>query len=146
MHIGSTKPEQQRPALAAGYKPPMRIQIGVMVSFFLVILPAIALAALGYMWYIENVLKLDVNAKPEGIVDRLFILVTVLPMIPVMVLGILVSGILWMLIMARLLSWPDIQYYTAKKGPRCPILSDWLDRLWLRMTEFKRPQSQIPQN
>jgi len=53
--------------------------------------------------------------------------------------AILLTGIPWMFAMAHLLSWNDIQYFTSKKGPRVPWLSDWLDRVWLRMIESRRP-------
>jgi len=123
------------------YKPPVRTQITILASLFVVVLPAIWFAAMGYMWFIEHGLKLDANAQPDGIVDRLLILVAVLPMIPVMLVAILISGIPWMFVMSRVLSWVDIEYFTTKKGPRVPLLSDWLDRLWLRMIESRRPES-----
>jgi hypothetical protein len=123
------------------YKPTMRTQIILLASFFVMVLPAIWFAGMGYMWFIEHGLKLDVNARPESVMDHLFILVAVLPMIPVMLVAILLSGIPWMLVMARLLSWDDIQYFTRRKGPRLPVLSDWLDRMWLRMIECRRPDS-----
>lgn len=113
----------------------------MLASLFVVVLPAIWFAAMGYMWFIEHGLKLNANAKPDGIVDRLLILVAVLPMIPVMLVAILISGIPWMFVMSRVLSWVDIEYFTTKKGPRVPLLSDWLDRLWLRMIESRRPES-----
>ena len=123
------------------YKPPVRTQITILASFFVVVLPAIWFASMGYMWFIEHGLKFDTNAEPDGIVDRLLILVTLLPMIPVMLVAILISGIPWMFAMSRVLSWLVIEYYTTKKGPRVPLLSDWLDRLWLRMIESRRPES-----
>jgi|SRR6185369_2620407 len=123
------------------YNPPVRTQIIVLASFFLLVLPAIYFAGMGYMWLIEHGLKFDTNAKPDGIMDRLRILVIVLPLIPVMLVAILVSGIPWMLVMARFLSWADIQYFTRRKGPRLPLLSDWLDRMWLRMIESRKPES-----
>jgi hypothetical protein len=126
------------------YKPPVWTQITVLASLFVIMLPAIWFAAMGYMWFIEHGLKLDTNATPEGIVDRLLILVTVLPMIPVMVGAILISGIPWMFAMSRLLSWADIQYFTKRKGPRFLLLSDWLDRVWLHMIEPRRPENPQP--
>jgi hypothetical protein len=123
------------------YKPSVRTQIILLGSFFVVVLPAIWFAAMGYMWFIEHGLKLDVNARPESVKDHLAILVAVLPIIPVMLAAILVSGIPWMLVMARLLSWDDIQHFTKRKGPRLPLLSDWLDRIWLHMIESRRPES-----
>ena len=59
----------------------------------------------------------------------------------VIVAAILISGIPWMFVVSRILSWADIQYYTKQKGRRIPFLSDWLDRLWLRMIESRRPKS-----
>ena len=123
------------------YRPSVRTQIILLATLFAVVLPAIWFAGMGYMSLIEHSLKLDTNAQPEGIVDRLLILVTVLPMIPVMLLAILIAGIPWMFVMSRLLSWADIQYFTTQKGPRFPLLSDWLDRLWLHMIESRRPDS-----
>lgn len=108
-----------------------------MASFLLLVLPAIWLAARGYMWTIEHGLKIDTHARPDGIMDRLVILAMLLPMIPVMLVAILVAGIPWMLLMARLLPWADIQFFSRQKGPRFPPLSDWLDRLWLRMIEHR---------
>jgi hypothetical protein len=92
------------------------------------------------MWLIEHGFKLDLDAKPDGIVDGLLMLLMVLPIIPVMLLAILISGIPWMFVTSRVLSWADIQFFTKQKGPRFPILSDWLDRLWLRMIESRRPE------
>lgn len=123
------------------YKPQLRAQVTVLVTFFLVVLPAISLAGIGYMWFLEHGLKFDTNAKPEAILDRLIVLLAVLPIIPVMLTAILLSGIPWMFAMARLLSWDDLQYLTKRKGPRLPFLSDWIDRIWSRMIEPKRPRS-----
>jgi len=123
------------------HKPSVRTLITVLGSFFVIVLPAIWFAAMGYMWFIEHGLKLDVNARPESVMDHLVILVAVLPIIPVMLIAILVSGIPWMFVMARFLSWDDIQHFTKKKGPRLPLLSDWLDRIWLRMMESRKPES-----
>jgi len=123
------------------YRPSVMTQITLLGSFFVIVLPAIWFAGMGYMSLIEHVLKLDANSKPDGIVDRFLILVTVLPMIPVMLLAILISGIPWMLVMSRILSWADIEYFTKQKGPRLPFLSDWLDRLWLHMIESRKPDS-----
>jgi hypothetical protein len=123
------------------YKPSVRTQIMLLGSFFVIVLPAIWCAAMGYMWLIEHGLKLDVNAKPESVMDHLVMLLAVLPMIPVMLAAILVAGVPWMLVMARLLSWEDLEHFTKKKGPRLPLLSDWLDRIWLRMIESRRPES-----
>jgi hypothetical protein len=123
------------------YKPSVRTQIIMLATFFAVVLPAIWFAGMGYMWFIEHGLKLDTNATPEGVVDHLLMLVTVLPMIPVILVAILISGIAWMFVVSRVLSWADIQYYTKQKGRRYPFLSDWLDRLWLRMIESRRPES-----
>jgi hypothetical protein len=127
------------PEAMSEYKPLLRTQITVLATFFVLVLPAIWFAGMGYMWFIEHGLKLDTNAQPEGIVDRIISLVAVLPMIPIMLAAILVSGIPWMFVMARLLSWDDIQYFTKSKGPRLPLLSDWIDRMWLRMIESRRP-------
>ncbi|MEI7729549.1 MAG: hypothetical protein WCO56_08245 [Verrucomicrobiota bacterium] len=123
------------------YKPRLRTQVTVLGTFFLVVLPAIYFAGMGYIWFLEHGLKLDMNARPEGIMDRLVVLMMVLPIIPVMLAAIMATGIPWMFVMARCLSWPDIQYFTSQKGPRFPMLSDWIDRMWSRMTEFKRPKS-----
>jgi hypothetical protein len=113
----------------------------VLGSFFIIVLPAICFAAMGYMWFIEHGLKLDVNARPESLMDRLVILVAGLPIVAVMLVAILVSGIPWMFVMARFLSWDDIQHFTKKKGPRLPLLSAWLDRIWVRMIESRKPES-----
>ena len=123
------------------YKPSVRTQIILPATFLAVVLPAIWFSGMGYMSLIERSLQLDIKAKPEGIADHFLILATVLPMIPVMLLAILIAGIPWMFAMSRLLSWDDIQYFTSQKGPRFPLLSDWLDRLWLRMIESRRPDS-----
>ena len=122
------------------YKPSVRTLIIVLGSFFAVVLPAIWFAAMAYMWFIEHGLKLDVNVRPESVMDHLVILMAVLPIIPVMLAAILVSGIPWMLVTARLLSWNDIQHFTKRKGPGLPLLSDGLDRIWLRMIESRRPE------
>lgn len=71
----------------------------------------------------------------------LLVLLLLLPMVPVMMLAVCAAGIPWMFIMSRVLPWDDIESFTAKKGPRVPLLSDWLDRLWLRMIDRRRPQS-----
>lgn len=123
------------------YKPSTKIQLTLLASFFVVVLPAIWVAGMGYMWLMEHGLKIDTDGKPEGIVDQLLMLVTVLPIIPVMLLAILITGILWMFVVSRFLSWADLQYYTNRKGPRFPLLSGWLDRLWLRMIESRAPKS-----
>lgn len=113
----------------------------MLATFFAVVLPAIWFSGMGYMWLIEHWQKLDSDATPEGVLDQLLNLVTVLPVLPVIVAAILISGIPWMFVVSRILSWADIQYYTKQKGRRIPFLSDWLDRLWLRMIESRRPKS-----
>lgn len=113
----------------------------MLASFFVIVLPSIWLAAMGYMWLIEHSLKIDPNAKPESLGDRLLVLATVLPIIPVMLLAILITGIPWMLVMSRFLSRADLQYYTNRKGPRIPWLSDRLERLWLHLIESRAPKS-----
>lgn len=125
------------------YKPSVWTLILVLASFFVVVLPAIWFTGLGYMWFIEHGLKLDTTTKPEGVVDRLLVLVTVLPMIPLMLLAILISGIPWMFAMSRFLSWADIEHFTKQRGPRLPVLSAWLDRVWLRMIQSRRPVSSL---
>ena len=122
------------------YKPSSRTLIVVLASFFAVVLPAICFAGMGYTWVMKNGLNLDTDAKPESIADQLLILAQVLPMIPLMVMAIFISSVPWMFVMSRLLSWADIVYFTKQKGPRLPIISDWLDRLWLRMIESRRPR------
>jgi len=128
------------------YKPTVRIQVMVLGSFMLMVLPSIWVAGMGYMWLVEHGLKLDMDAKPQGIGEQFIMLSTVLPMLPAMLMAILISGILWMFIMSRALSWADLQYFThmndsaKKKRSRFPFVSDWLDRLWQRMIEFKRPK------
>ena len=123
------------------YKPSVWTQIVLLATFFAVVLPAIWFAGMGYMWLVEHGLKLDTNATPKGVVDQLLILVTMLPMIPVILVAILISGIPWMFVVSRVLSWADIQYFTKQKGRRYPFLSDWLDRLWLHIIESRRPKS-----
>lgn len=123
------------------YKPPPRTTALLLATFFVVVLPAIWFSGMGYMWLIEYGFDLDIDAKPDGIVDRLLMLLMVLPIIPVMLLAILITGIPWMFVASRVLSWADIQFFTKQKGPRFPIISDWLDRLWLRMIESRRPES-----
>lgn len=125
------------------YKPSDRAQLGLMLSFLPIVLPAIVLTGLGYFWLLEHGLKLDTFTRPEGIKDRLLMVLLILPMIPVLLVAILLSSIPWMFIASRLLSWPDLQFYTNQnqKGPRMPLLSDWLDRLWLQMIEPKRPKT-----
>ena len=124
------------------YKPRLRTQLVVFATFFLVVLPAIWFSAMGYIWFIEHGLKLDTNSKPDGLMERLFILMLGLPIIPVMLAAILMAGIPWMFVMTRLLSLTDIEYFTKQnskqKRPRLPFLSDWIDRLWLRMIESRR--------
>ncbi|HNQ90147.1 MAG TPA: hypothetical protein PKM73_16135 [Verrucomicrobiota bacterium] len=88
----------------------------------------------------EHGLKIDTAAQPESVVDRLVVLLLVLPMIPLMVLAIYIAGIPWMFIMSRNLPWADIEYFTGNKGPRIPVLSDWSDRLWLRMIASRKPE------
>jgi len=125
------------------HQPSTRTQLLLIVSFLLLVLPSIWFTGNGYFWLLENALHLDTEAKPEGIMDRLFMLLMILPMIAAMLLGILFSSIPWMFIASRLLSWPDLQFYTNQnqKSPRMPLLSDWLDRLWLQMIEPKRPKT-----
>lgn len=77
----------------SNYKPSVRTLILVLASFFAVVLPAIWFTGMGYMWFVEHGLKLDTTTKPEGVVDRLLVLVAVLPMIALMLLAILISGI-----------------------------------------------------
>ena len=125
----------------SAYRPRLKTQIAVLATFFVIVLPAIWFAAMGYMWFVEHGLKIDASAQPEGIVDRLVILLLLLPMIPLMVLAIYVAGIPWMFIMSRILPWADIEYFTGKKGPRIPLLSDWFDRMWLRMIECRKAKS-----
>jgi hypothetical protein len=125
----------------ADHKPSLRTQVVILLTFLAVVLPAIGLAGIGYVRFVEHGLKLDINARPEGIIDRLLILLMVLPMIPAMLVAILVTGIPWMFVMARVLPWADVEYYTKQKGPRLPFLSDWLDGLWRRMIESRRKKS-----
>ncbi|MEY4202132.1 MAG: hypothetical protein RLZZ265_3872 [Verrucomicrobiota bacterium] len=122
------------------YKPSSRTLIVLLASLFAVVLPAICFAAMGYIWVMKNGLNLDTDAKPETIGDRMLILAQVLPMIPLMVMAVFISGVPWMFVMSRLLSWADIVYFTKQKGPRLPIISACLDRLWLRMIESRRPR------
>ncbi len=125
----------------SAYKPRLKTQIAVLATFFVIVLPAIWFAAMGYMWLVEHGLKIDASAQPESIVDRLVVLLLVLPMIPIMVLAICIASIPWMFIMSRILPWADIEYFTGKKGPRIPLLSDWFARMWLRMIESRKPES-----
>lgn len=125
------------------YKPSARTTVLVLMSFFAIALPAIWFTGMGYMWLVEHGIKFDTATKPEGFVDRIVVLLAVLPMIPLLVLAIFVSGIPWMFVMSRVLSWPDIQHFTKQKGPRLPFLSALLDRLWLRMIESRRPASPL---
>lgn len=125
------------------YKPSVRTLILVLGSLYAVVLPAICLTGMGYMWFVQHSLKLDINTQQEGVVDRLLVLGAVLPMIPLMVLAIIISGIVWMFVMSRVLSWADIQHLTKQRGPRFPLVSSWLDRLWLRMIESRRPASPL---
>jgi hypothetical protein len=122
------------------YKPSVRTLIVMLASLFAVVLPAICFAGMGYMWVLEHGLKFDTNTKPEGITDRLLVLVITLPIIPVLIAAVFIAGVLWMFVMSRLLSWADIQHFTKQKGPRFPLLSDWLDRLWLRMIGSRTPK------
>jgi len=123
------------------YRPCLKTLIAVLATFFAIVLPAIWLSAMGYMWLVEHGLKIDTAAQPESIADRVLVLLLVLPMIPVMVLAIYIAGIPWMFIMSRILPWADIEYFTHKKGLRIPLLSDLSDRLWLRMIESRKPES-----
>ena len=65
------------------YKPGVRTQVTLLGSFFVIVLPAVWFAAMGYMWFIEQYVKVDVNATPESVMDHFLILLAVLPMIPV---------------------------------------------------------------
>ena len=121
----------------------VRTLIFVLASFFAVVIPAIALTGIGYMWFIEHGLKLDSTTKPEGIGARLLVFGAVLPMIPLMVLAIFISGIPWMFVMSRVLSWAEIQHFTTQKGRHLPFVSAWLDRMWLRMIQSRRPTSPL---
>lgn len=47
---------------------------------------------------IEYVFKFDSEAKPDGIVDGLLMLLVILPIIPVMLLAIWISGVPWMFV------------------------------------------------
>jgi len=123
------------------YKPSVRTSILVFASFFAVVLPAMWFTAMGYMWFVEHGLKLDTTTKPEGVIDQLLVLAAVLPMIAFMLLAILISGIPWMFVMSRVLSWADIEYFTKRREPRLPFLSAWLDRVWSRMIESRKPAS-----
>lgn len=123
------------------YKPPARTTAILLATFFILVLPALGFAGMGYMWGIEHGFKLDPDAKPEGILDGLLMLLMVLPMIPVMSFAMLISGIVWMFVVSRVLSWADLQFFMNQKGPRLPILSDWLDRLWWHMVERRRPEN-----
>lgn len=123
------------------HKPSVGTQIILLATLLAVVLPAIWFAGIAYLSLIEHGLKPDTNARPESMVDRLLILVMLLPLIPVFLAAILITGIPWMFAVSRLLSWADIQYFTNQTGPRFPFLSDWLDRLWLHMIESRRPRS-----
>ena len=127
----------------AEHKPSIRTQVIVLATFFVVVLPAIGVTGMGYIWFLEHGLKLDTNAKPEGIMDRLSILLAAIPIIPTMLVAILVAAIPWMFMMSRVLSWADVQYYTKQKGPRLPLVSNWLDRVWIRMIESRKKESLI---
>ena len=120
------------------YKPRIRTQLVVLATFLVLVLPAIWFSGMGYIWFLETGLKLDLDKKSEGFADGLLMLATVFPIIPVMMVGILAAGIPWMFLMSRYLSWAEIQYYTKQKGPRMPLLAEWLDRLWERMIESRR--------
>lgn len=115
------------------YKPATSTTILMLLSLFVFVLPAIIGSALGYMWLVEHGFKLNLDAGPETLADSLVILGLLLPMIPVMTGSILLAGIPWMYLMARLLSWRDIEFYTHQKQPRLPVISDWLDAIWNRM-------------
>ena len=123
------------------YKPPARTTAILLATFFVVVLPAIYFSGMGYIRLVEHGFGLDLDAKSDGIVDGFMGLLMVFPIIPVMLLSILITGIPWMFVASRVLSWADIQFFTKQKGPRLPILSDWIDRLWLRMIENRRPES-----
>jgi len=127
------------------YRPSLKTVIAVLATFFVIVLPAIWFSAMGYMWLVEHGLKVDTAAQPESIADRLVVLLLLLPMIPVMVLAICIAGIPWMFIMSRILPWPDIEYFTGKKGPRIPVLSIVSDRMWLRMIESRKRGSPTDQ-
>lgn len=121
------------------YKSPLWRQLVVVASFLAFMLPAIALAGGGYFWFVEQVLGLDTRAKPQGMLAGLLIVLGVLPMVFLMLVAILISSIMWMAVMACLLSWPDLEFYTNQKGPRVAWISDWLEKVWLRLIEPKRP-------
>lgn len=102
------------------------------------VLPAIWISAMGYIRFLEDVLKLDTHPKPEGILDRLFELLLVLPMIPVMLLAIFLAGIPWMFLMSRVLSWADLEFFNKPNKQRLPLFSDWTERLWVWMIKSRK--------
>ena len=119
-------------------KPGWRSHAVVLGSFFTLVLPAIAAAALGYLWIVQRGFGVDIDARPEGWGDRLRNLLMLLPMIPLMVAAVLLAGIPWMWIASRCLPAADLEYYSQRRGPRWPWLSDWLEHLWQRMLEARR--------
>ncbi len=115
------------------YRPSARTQILTLASFLAMVLPAISVAGMGYLSFLEKRLNLDMDAHLEGVVDHLLMLAAVIPMIPIMLTAIVLAGILWMVFIARCLSWPDIRFYTRQKGRHVPVLSDCLQRIWLQI-------------
>ena len=120
------------------YKPSTARQAVIMCSMFALVLPAIALSGMSYMYFLEHVLCFDMNESPANLVEGLKGLLVCAPIIVVMFLSVLVAGILWMFIMSKVLPWPDLMYYTKMEGPRYPWLSDFLDHLWNTMLKQRK--------
>jgi len=125
------------------YKPSVAKQTAVMCSMFVLVLPAIAASGLAYIHFLSNGLGVDMEAKPENLLDVAVMILSVLPMMAVMLTAIFVTGSIWMMIMSKVLPWPDIQYYTQMEGPRYPWISVTLDRMWKSMlTRRKHREAQ----
>jgi len=122
------------------HQPSIRTRIFVLMSFFAVALPAISLVVIGYVWFFKYGLQWDIYAQPQSWLDRLCIFAAVLPLLPLLVLALTLAAIPWMRLLARCLSWADIEYFTKQKGAHIPLLSPWLERLWLRIIAHRRPE------
>ncbi len=126
------------------YKPSVAKQAAVMCSMFVLVLPALTAAGLAYIHFLEHGLGVDLDAKPENLIDGAVMVVSIFPMIVAMLAAIFVAGTLWMFVMSKVLPWSDIQYYTEMKSPRYPWISDTLDRIWKAM--LKRRKDREPNN
>jgi hypothetical protein len=123
------------------YKPSIAKQIAVVGSLLALALPAIVVAGLSYMYFLEYGLGADMHAKPETLLESAKVTLACFPMTILVLIAILLAGIIWMFIMSRVLSWADIQYYAEQakqRNARIPWVSDILDRIWEAMLKKRK--------